>query len=113
MPKQTNAKAVAAFQGPSSPLGAIVDELGQLMAEVGPKNRRIEVLKAELKKWHGPGRVLGKAYEANIVDQYFEYIDAERVRQLCHPNTVRAVTMPSSRTLVTVQAVTGKPEGKQ
>lgn len=65
-----------------------VDELGLLMAEIAPKVKRIEELKAGLKAG-SKETVEGLMYKATLVTQMRETLDAEKVHRFLHPNQLR------------------------
>lgn len=102
-------KACAMFMAQSKRMQK-ADELGALLAAVGPMNARIKELKEKLWEQNPRGaRVVGELFEANLFPQPFKYVDAEKVR-IGVPERVEEFTSESVRHMCDVHAITGKED---
>src|SRR5262245_17876754 len=88
---------------------ALADDLGRLLAEVSPKNQRIEQIKDLLKKQHGEGRIKGTLFEVVISVQETTRIIADLVRKLLSEKRLKKVQRTSSTLECTVHAITDQP----
>lgn len=82
---------------------ALVDEIGQLKAEIAPLKKRLDMLSDVLKS-KGDGNYAGALYDANVATSIRSLLDMDAVRAKLSPQFMAAHSTESESIILRVTA---------